>query len=129
MGGGKTTRLLVLVVLFEAVALRTLASSTDGLALSIIDLMDRIGVGAVPVETVLFPAEFFGLDGNKEDGLLVLLFWEWAGVASWLIGRSDEDGRDHEVGLRWLREVCRIDGQHRFLSVWCLPRQDCRDCG
>lgn len=50
------TRFLVVVKFFKAVAVWTLSPSANGLAFFVVDLVDGVSIGAIPVEAVLIPA-------------------------------------------------------------------------
>lgn len=122
-----------MIVLFKSITLRTLASSSDGLTFLIVDLVDRIGVGAVPVKTVLIPPELLGLDGHKEHRLFILLFGDNAGVVRRRIRRRDEDGGHDKTGRCCrLLQIGRVDGESRFglghtRTCWML-RHGCCSC-
>lgn len=90
------TGLFVLVVLFESVPLGPFPPTTDGRAFFVIDLVNRVGVSAVPVESMLVPTKLLSAYGDKKDRLLVLLLGDRARIPGWCIGWSDEDGWNDE---------------------------------
>lgn len=119
-----------MIVLFEAVSVRALASTADGLTLLVVDLVNRIGIRAVPVQTVLIPSKLLCLDGYEQDRLFVPLFRNADRVIGRCFRRGDEDGGHHKAWCCWFSQVDCVDGQDGLRLDRCrrLTRHHSRSC-